>query len=92
MSGVLAHAEPDLVDVVVDGAAVRLVDGAILATALAGVGIRALRRSPRAGAPRGAFCFMGSCQECAIHIDGALRQACMTPVRRGMNIQLRGVP
>jgi len=41
---------------------------------------------------RGAFCFMGVCQECAIHVDGAIRQACLTPVRAGLRVELRGVP
>jgi sarcosine oxidase subunit alpha len=34
---------------------------------------------------------MGVCQECAIHVDGQIAQACMTPVRAGMHVQLRGV-
>ncbi len=79
-----------LVEVTVDGATMRLPEGVMLATALLAAGVRALRRSPRAGAPRGAFCLMGACQECAIIIDGALRQACFTPVSAGMTVELRG--
>jgi D-hydroxyproline dehydrogenase subunit gamma len=81
-----------LVDITVDGAVMRLPRGAMLATALASAGIRQLRRSPRSDAPRGAFCFMGACQECVILVDGALRQACMTPVAADMAVQLRGAP
>jgi sarcosine oxidase subunit alpha len=51
-----------------------------------------LRASPRAGAARGAFCHMGVCQECVLHVDGVLRQACLTFVREGMRVELRGVP
>ncbi len=80
------------VEVTVDGAAMRLPEGAMLAPALMGAGVRQLRRSPRGGAPRGAFCLMGACQECVIRVDGTLRQACMTPVRAGMAIALVGVP
>ncbi len=40
---------------------------------------------------RGAFCHMGVCQECALHVDGVLRQACLTPVRPGMAVERRGV-
>ena len=67
-------------------------EGETLATALAAAGILRLRLSPRARTPRGAFCFMGVCQECAIHVDGVLRQACMVPVREGMIVELRGAP
>jgi predicted molibdopterin-dependent oxidoreductase YjgC len=76
----------------VDGRELRAPEGEPLATALAAADLLRLRASPRRGAPRGAFCFMGVCQECAIHVDGALVQACMTPVRAGMLVELRGVP
>ncbi len=78
------------VDVTVDGASMRLPEGAMLASALMVAGLRKLRESPRDRAPRGAFCFTGACQECTILIDGTLRQACMTPVSAGMAIELRG--
>ncbi len=62
--------------------------GRSVAAALLAVGIRKLRESPRASGPRGAFCMMGVCQECVIHIDGHLRQACMVPVTSGLSITL----
>ena len=31
-------------------------------------------------------------QECAIYVDGVLRQACLTPVRAGLTVELRGAP
>lgn len=80
---------PD-VDFSVDGVPVRAPEGECLAVSLACADILHLRSSPRAGGPRGAFCFMGACQECAIQVDGELRQACLTPVRAGMTISLRG--
>jgi sarcosine oxidase subunit alpha len=76
----------------VDGAPVRALAGEMLATALGLAGLLRLRESPRAGAPRGAFCFMGVCQECAVHVDGVLRQSCITPAAEGMVVALRGVP
>jgi sarcosine oxidase subunit alpha len=81
-----------LVEVTIDGLAQQLPEGVMLATALAAAGALRLRASPRSGAPRGAFCFMGACQECAIFVDGALVQACRTPVSAGMAIRLRGAP
>ena len=42
---------------------------------------------PLTGAPRAPFCMMGTCFECLVEIDGVPdRQACLTPVREGMNI------
>jgi D-hydroxyproline dehydrogenase subunit gamma len=90
MTAVRLHAGGRLVEVTVDGKPMRLPEGEPLATALACEGVRLLRRGPRGGAPRGAFCFMGACQECAIHVDGALRLACITPVKTGMAIERRG--
>lgn len=78
------------VEFVVDGVAVRAPEGECLAVALACADLLRLRASPRAGGPRGAFCFMGVCQECAIRIDGELRQACLIPVRAGMAVSLQG--
>jgi D-hydroxyproline dehydrogenase subunit gamma len=83
---------PSEVALLVDGTAISAPEGEPLATALAAAGFLKLRLSPRAHTPRGAFCFMGACQECAIHVDGVLKQACMVPVREGMIVELRGAP
>lgn len=76
----------------VNGEPVHAVEGEMLAAALMAAGVWELRKSPRNGAPRGAFCLMGVCQECAIHIDGRLAQACLTPVTEGLAVELRGAP
>lgn len=73
-----------------DGRVLEAPEGVMLAAVLAAYGITQLRTSPREGAPRGAFCYMGVCQECLVRIDGALAQACLTPVREGMRVELRG--
>ncbi|GGF89781.1 (2Fe-2S)-binding protein [Azorhizobium oxalatiphilum] len=80
-----------VVTISVDGAPLEARAGEMLTTALARSGLLRLRQSPRNGAPRGAFCHMGVCQECALHVDGAVRQACLTPVRAGMAVERRGV-
>ncbi len=80
-----------LVSITVDGAPLTVRAGDMLATALARAGLLRLRNSPRTGAPRGAFCHMGVCQECALHVDGAIRQACLTPTCAGMVVERRGV-
>ncbi|QCK87838.1 (2Fe-2S)-binding protein [Phreatobacter aquaticus] len=74
----------------VDGVSVSAPAGEPLATALAVAGLLTLRDSPRNGAPRGAFCHMGLCQECVVSVDGRTVQACLTPVRDGMTVNLGG--
>lgn len=59
--------------------------GETLAAALLAENVGAFRETPVSGAPRAAFCMMGSCFECLVTIDGEPnRQACMTEVRDGM--------
>jgi D-hydroxyproline dehydrogenase subunit gamma len=46
------------------------------------------RRTPVTAAPRAPYCMMGVCFDCLMEIDGVEnRQACMTPVRDGMQVQ-----
>jgi D-hydroxyproline dehydrogenase subunit gamma len=78
----------DLVQFSVNGVVVPARTGQSVAAALLAFGIRRLRRSPRAGTPRGAFCLMGVCQECLIEIDGRLEQACMARVLPGMAVTI----
>jgi D-hydroxyproline dehydrogenase subunit gamma len=61
--------------------------GRMLAAVLMARGRRLLRRSPAAGTPRGAFCLMGSCQECLVEVDGHRRLACRTPLAAGMDVR-----
>lgn len=76
------------VRIVVDGVDRQVEAGLPLASALLAEGLRRLRVSPRLGAPRGAFCFMGVCQECLVTVDERLSRACQTPVREGMRVDL----
>ncbi len=69
----------------VDGRPVQAEPGISVAAALMRAGIRALRLSP-AGAPRGAFCMMGVCQECQLDIDGRRQQACLIAIEPGMRL------
>lgn len=64
--------------------------GETVATALRLLGFRGLRRSPRAGQPRGVFCAMGVCQECVVRVDGRMLPACLEPVRDGMSVVAHG--
>lgn len=64
-----------------------LPDGENLAAALLAAGIGVFRETPVSGAPRGPFCMMGACFDCLVEIDGATRQACLTPVSDGLEIR-----
>jgi predicted molibdopterin-dependent oxidoreductase YjgC len=78
------------VRITVDGVAVTVANGVPLAAALLAAGVRRLRSSPRLGAARGGFCYMGTCQECMLEVDGARVQSCQVPVRAGMVVALGG--
>ena len=80
---------PTIVTLRVDGSEVTAYAGESVAAALLAAGIKRFGRSACADGPRGAFCFMGVCQECLVRIGGASAQACITPVRNGMVIDLR---
>ena len=79
---------PPRVQIEVQGRQIDAYEGESLAVALGVAGQIHLRDSPVAGSPRGAFCMMGVCQECAIMVDGRRMEACSTPVRAGMVVTL----
>jgi predicted molibdopterin-dependent oxidoreductase YjgC len=84
--------ERQQVTITVDGMPLNVPLGEPLATALLCAGYVCLRRSPNANGPRGAFCFMGACQECSIEVDGRLAQTCMVAAKDGMAVRLKGAP
>jgi len=61
--------------------------GEPVAMALRRAGVLVLGRSPIDGTPRGAFCFMGVCQECRIRAaDGHIAYACRLPVQANLRL------
>lgn len=63
-------------------------EGESVAAALLAAGYTALRTTPDRGKARGPWCMMGVCFDCLVEIDGiANMQACMIPVRDGMEIR-----
>lgn len=88
----MAELIPDvpLVPITVDGIEFSVPDGISLAAALLTMGRYTLRRSPRLGLPRGAFCLMGVCQECVVVVDDRIARACLTEVRPGLVVTLQG--
>lgn len=77
---------PDVV-ISVDGVRTVAKEGDTVAAALLAVGLLATRKTPVSGAPRGPYCMMGVCFDCLVTIDDVgNRQACLIPVREGMQI------
>jgi sarcosine oxidase subunit alpha len=59
--------------------------GEALASAIMRSGVLALRRSRIGDEPRGYFCGMGLCWECAVHVEGlGVVKSCSHPVADGM--------
>lgn len=75
--------------IVVNGHTYAAFEGETVHAALLAAGYRILRKTPKAGHPRGIFCGMGVCYDCLVTIDGVPNQrACMTQVMNGMEIQI----
>jgi predicted molibdopterin-dependent oxidoreductase YjgC len=76
------------VTIEVDGVRLAAESGRSVAAALPAGGIRALRHTTT-GEPRGLFCGIGTCFECATVIDGVAHvRSCLTPVADGMRITI----
>jgi sarcosine oxidase subunit alpha len=69
-----------------DGRALLGHRGESIAAALGAEGVTLLRTNRIDGTPRGAFCFMGICQECAVFVDGRRVEACRTTLTEGLVI------
>ena len=66
---------------------VQAVEGESVAAALLTSGVKYLRHSLVSAKPRTPYCWMGSCFECLLEIDGEQnQQSCLITVRDGMRI------
>ncbi len=81
------------VAVTVEGREVLVPAGASAAAAVLLAGLHTIRATPVNGTPRAPYCMMGVCFDCLAEIDGEPnRQACMVPVRPGMQIRRQRGP
>lgn len=77
-----------IVNIFVDGHQIEAVEGEPIAAALAAAGIKKLRNTAIDHHPRGVFCAIGRCTDCAMAVDGVPNiRTCVTRVRRGMKIE-----
>lgn len=80
--------EAEMVRFTFDGETIAARTGEPIAAALLAAGIRVFRTMPRNGDPRGGYCMIGRCADCAVVVDGAPNTpACVTPVREGMRVE-----
>jgi predicted molibdopterin-dependent oxidoreductase YjgC len=73
--------------VFLDGRPIVAYEGESVAAALLASGVRTFRTSAVRGEPRGPYCGMGTCFECAITVDGEPNvRGCRVQVRDGMRL------
>jgi len=76
------------VTIYLDGEPIPAGEGEPIAVALLAAGRRVLRYSDRRGEPRGLFCAIGRCTDCAMTVDGRPNvRTCITPAQGGMRIE-----
>lgn len=77
-----------MVEITVDGNKMMAKEGEKILAALISEGIIVNRYSVKRNEPRGLFCGIGQCTDCAMVVDGRPNvRTCMTPVREGMVIE-----
>lgn len=70
-----------------NGQAIPAQEGDTIAAALVVAGIRVFRHTHWLGEPRGIFCAIGQCTDCAMEVDGVGNtKVCITKVRDGMKV------
>ncbi len=75
------------VKIILDGKKVEAYEGEMIATAIIATGKKHFRFTEKYYEPRGLFCAIGRCTDCAMEVDGRVNvRTCITPVKDGMVI------
>ena len=74
----------------VDGEPVQACAGETIAGALLAAGRRTIRHTVKRDEPRGLYCVMGVCWECAVMIGGRTVRACVTPAAPDLSVETLG--
>ncbi len=78
----------ETVEISVDGKMIKAYEGEPILAALIANGIKINRYTVKKHEPRGLFCGIGQCTDCAMIVDGQPNvRTCITPVKAGMVIQ-----
>jgi len=76
-----------------DGRDITAYAGETIGAALLAAGIRHLRTTRFAGAPRGLLCGIGACFDCLVTVDGrGSQRACLTPATPDTEVEVQDVP
>ena len=82
--------QTESVTIYVNERPVEALAGETVAAALLSAGIRAFRKTPREHKPRGIFCGIGRCTDCALTINGVPNvRSCITRVAEGMRVEIQ---
>ncbi|GAB1476198.1 (2Fe-2S)-binding protein [Bacillota bacterium] len=86
---VLGRNEPvKMIEITVDGEKLRAKEGEKILAALLANGIMINRYTVKRKEPRGLFCGIGQCTDCAMIVNGKPNvRTCITPVKDGMIIE-----
>ena len=78
----------ELVEITVDGKSIQAKKGEMILAALLANGIIINRYTVKRKEPRGLFCGIGQCTDCAMIVNGRPNvRTCITPVQEGMIIE-----
>lgn len=76
------------VEVTVDGKVIKAYEGEPILAAILNAGIKVNRYTVKRKEPRGLFCGIGQCTDCAMVVDGKPNvRTCITPIHAGMVIK-----
>lgn len=77
----------ETIEIVFNGRKIKAEKGEMIAAALQANGIRIHRYTIKNKEPRGVFCGIGQCTDCAMEVNGKPNvRTCVTPVESGMII------
>lgn len=80
--------QTEQVEITVDGTIIKAYEGEPILAALLDAGIKVNRYTVKKHEPRGLFCGIGQCTDCAMVVDGKPNvRTCITPVKAGMVVQ-----
>lgn len=80
--------EARMVTITVDGEKIKAREGEMILAALIAQGKIVSRYTAKRHEPRGLFCGIGQCTDCAMIVDGRPNvRTCITPVREGMVVE-----
>lgn len=80
--------DSELVEITIDGKTIKAKEGEPILAALLSNNIIINRYTLKRKEPRGLFCGIGQCTDCAMVVDGTPNvRTCITPVKAGMIVE-----